>query len=196
MARPMSGNSRQKLRTSTTERIDAFAYCPLCGSQKLSRRGASLLCEQCGHQDFNNPITAVALFVFDANNRVLLIRRAKDPARGKWAPPGGFLDPGETLEEAVSREAFEETGLAPHGIRYLCAFPNNYVYRGMSQPVCDVFFTARADTSAVELEREEVDDFRWCPPEEIAPEELAFDSMRRALVVLLRVPAGEHVVTR
>jgi NAD+ diphosphatase len=192
----MSENSRENTAGASTERIDAFAYCPRCGAQELSRKGRGLLCKACGHQDFNNPITAVAVFVFDSECRALLIQRAKDPAKGKWAPPGGFLDAGETLEEAVTREVAEETGLALRDIRYLCAFPNNYVYRGLSQPVCDVFFTARAETCIVECERGELDAFRWCPPEAIMPEELAFESMRRALAILLRSPSGEPFITR
>ena len=44
-------------------------------------------------------------------NRLLLIRRGHGPGAGLWSFPGGRLEPGETLHEAVVREAFEETGL-------------------------------------------------------------------------------------
>jgi len=43
--------------------------------------------------------------------RVLLVRRAKAPSKGQWAIPGGRVELGETLQEAVEREVFEETGV-------------------------------------------------------------------------------------
>ena len=54
--------------------------------------------------------------VRDARGRVLLVRRADD---GRWAMPGGWVDPGETPEQAVVREAAEETGLRVSAPRLL-----------------------------------------------------------------------------
>ena len=168
----------------TTELIDAYAYCPLCGSEEYAREGRGRGCRRCGHRDFNNAITAVAVFVIDAQERVLLIRRAREPAMGKWAPPGGFLDAGETLEHAAVREVAEETGVEIRNLRYLSSFPNAYSYRGLGRPVCDVFFTAVSDSPGVALQQEEADQFRWRSLAEINPSELAFDSMRHALAIL------------
>jgi acetyl-CoA carboxylase carboxyl transferase subunit beta len=49
--------------------------------------------------------------MFDAHNRVLLIKRGHEPAMGMWSVPGGSNEPGETLEETALREIKEETGL-------------------------------------------------------------------------------------
>jgi ADP-ribose pyrophosphatase YjhB (NUDIX family) len=57
------------------------------------------------------PIVAVGAFVFDRDGRVLLVERGQPPGVGLWTVPGGRLERGETLVQAVAREVREETGL-------------------------------------------------------------------------------------
>ena len=58
-----------------------------------------------------SPIVAVGAFVFDPEGRVLLVERGQPPGSGLWTVPGGKLEGGETLVQAVAREVREETGL-------------------------------------------------------------------------------------
>jgi 8-oxo-dGTP diphosphatase len=57
------------------------------------------------------PIRAVSAVVTDAAGRYLLVLRTAEPEAGRWALPGGRVEPGETLEDAVVREVREETGV-------------------------------------------------------------------------------------
>ena len=57
------------------------------------------------------PVLAVAAVVWNDRGQVLLIRRTKEPRKGQWSLPGGKVEFGETLEEAIRREILEETGL-------------------------------------------------------------------------------------
>ena len=74
--------------------------------------GEQLVCPHCGIRlaEWKQPRLTVDVLVEDDAGRVLLIRR-RNPPPG-WAVPGGFVDYGETLEEAAVRELREETGLA------------------------------------------------------------------------------------
>jgi 8-oxo-dGTP diphosphatase len=65
------------------------------------------------------PVLTVDAVIADAERGVLLIRRARDPFAGCWALPGGFVEVGETVEEACAREAKEETGLAIEPVELL-----------------------------------------------------------------------------
>ena len=56
-------------------------------------------------------VDAIVFTKSEGKNSVLLIERGREPFKGKWALPGGFIDPHETLEEACKRELLEETGI-------------------------------------------------------------------------------------
>jgi ADP-ribose pyrophosphatase YjhB (NUDIX family) len=122
----------------------ALKFCPHCGAEPFSPKGVNhLVCAACSFEWFLNPAVAAACFVFDDRNQVLLIRRQKNPGKGRLAPPGGFVDAGETAESGVRREVQEETGLRVEAVKFLCSQPNTYAYGGYSYNVLDIFFTAR-----------------------------------------------------
>jgi ADP-ribose pyrophosphatase YjhB (NUDIX family) len=68
------------------------------------------ICAACCAIHYRNPRVIVGCLVCHGD-RILLGRRAHEPARGCWAIPAGFLEWGETLEEGAARETFEETGV-------------------------------------------------------------------------------------
>lgn len=64
-----------------------------------------------GKRDDRPVVPCVGAIVHDRRRRLLLIRRGQEPSLGLWSVPGGRVEPGETVTEAVEREVLEETGL-------------------------------------------------------------------------------------
>lgn len=67
-------------------------------------------CPACGFIDFRNP-APVGMAVIEHEKQLVLIRRGEDPLANYWAPPAGYVECGESVPEAVIREAREECGL-------------------------------------------------------------------------------------
>jgi ADP-ribose pyrophosphatase YjhB (NUDIX family) len=85
-------------------------YCPSCGAAFADAETWPRHCQSCGKQQFRNPIP-VSVVLMPVDRGVLTIRRAIPPALGKLALPGGFVNWGETWQEAGAREVLEETGI-------------------------------------------------------------------------------------
>jgi ADP-ribose pyrophosphatase len=119
-------------------------------------------------------------------SKLLWIRRAKEPGKGKLGLPGGFVDVGETAEEALRREVREEVNLELSPLEFLCTCANQYDYGGVTYPVLDIFYTAspRATESAVALD--DVESFCWLKPQEVPRDGIAFPSVNAALSCWLR----------
>jgi ADP-ribose pyrophosphatase YjhB (NUDIX family) len=119
----------------------------------------------------------------------MLLVRAKEPGRGKLDLPGGFVDPGEGALEGLRRECREEIGWEPSGDFVLFAsFPNTYPYKNIIYNTCDLFFTIRAPglkREDLRPEPREIADIRFIEPGLVDPEEMAFESTRRALRAFL-----------
>ncbi len=160
-----------------------FRHCPRCGVKQDALLRGAFTCTACGFTIYFNAAIATAAFVRREDGRVLFIRRAKEPARGKLAPPGGFVDIGETAEEAVRREMREEVGLELSEVTFLCSRPNEYHYKDVTYPVLDLFFTARVVAPDSARALDDVESFAWLEPEKVSPDEMAFPSMREALAL-------------
>lgn len=91
------------------------SHCSTCGTPYPDTEAWPRTCPNCGHTAYRNPLpVAVCLLpVHDADGTALVvIRRSIPPARGRLALPGGFIDFGETWQQAIVRELSEETGIA------------------------------------------------------------------------------------
>ena len=159
-----------------------FQFCPKCGQKSLSSPEDKFIkCAHCDFQFYRNPAVATAAIIADPAGKILLIRRAKEPSKGKLGMPGGFADIGENAEDGVRREVKEETSLELRDIEFLMSWPNRYVYASILYPTVDFFFTARVESFAPAQALSEVEELVIVAPGDVKPEELAFDSMRHAM---------------
>jgi ADP-ribose pyrophosphatase YjhB (NUDIX family) len=91
----------------------AWNYCPTCGAKLTVADDGERPrphCAACNRFFYSNPVPAACCFVA-REDAVLFARRAVEPCLGEWSLPGGFVEVGETTEEAVLRELEEETSL-------------------------------------------------------------------------------------
>lgn len=91
-------------------------FCSDCGAPVTMRipDGDTLprhVCTQCRRVHYDNPRILVSCLA-TLGNQALWMKRAQPPAAGLWSVPGGFMEQGETLQQAAARELFEETGIA------------------------------------------------------------------------------------
>ncbi len=153
-------------------------FCPHCAQKLVERRlkdhePERLVCPGCGYIYYLDPKLA-ACAVVQKDGRVALVRRSIDPGYGLWVIPGGFVDRGEEVEEAVLREIKEETGLEA----LLGALLGLYSYPG--ETVVVAVYLASVRDGRLEA-RDEALEAAWFAEEEIPWSKLAFRSSRDAL---------------
>jgi len=140
-----------------------------------------LVCSSCRFVFYLDPKVAVGA-ICRKEGKIIMLRRAIDPAYGKWVFPGGYVDRGESLEDAARREVREEIGVDVRLTRLI----NVYSYTG--RPVVVVVYEAEVIGGEVRggVEALEVRSFE---PRDIPWDGLAFRSTREALQEFLRAAA-------
>jgi len=158
-----------------------FRYCPKCGAAALRMTGGKLLrCGACGFELYLNPAAAVAALIVDGRGQLLITVRGKEPGKGKWDLPGGFVDPGESAEEALRREVREEVGLEVTAMQYLGSHPNTYEYMGVRYATLDMGFSCQVtDVSKAGARESDVEAVLFKARRDIDLDQFAFRSLAR-----------------
>jgi len=162
-----------------TSHPHAFSrFCMHCGQRLTSAipegdRKRRMVCLDCGFIHYVNPRPVAGTIPVRPDGRVLLLRRAIEPRIGAWVFPGGYMDIGESAEEAAIRETLEEARLEVTNLRL------SGVYTRTGPGVVVIVFEAEAVGEAGI--GEECSEFAWFHPDEIPWDEIAFDSTEAAL---------------
>ena len=117
----------------------------------------------------------VSIICFE--NKFLFLRRAKDPGAGKLDMPGGFVDFGETAEEALRRELREELMIESVELSYFTSAPNDYLYLNVPYQTLDFYFAATISSKPDTFDSSEIMEICWRSAGEIVEEEFAFSPM-------------------
>ncbi|MGQ9921769.1 MAG: NUDIX hydrolase [Desulfobacca sp.] len=165
-------------------RQDLYKFCPQCGGRLEKKviqpkEPARLVCSQCGFVFYLDPKLA-GIAIIPWQDGLVLARRAIEPGYGLWVAPGGFVDVGELVEDAVVREVREEVLLDVRIVRLL----NVYSYRGRSTVIVAYVAEVVAGTLGAGHETLEAQVFR---PEEIPWGDIAFASTQDALREYLHI---------
>lgn len=167
--------------------LTGFRYCPGCAGATLSADSAkSWCCTACGFRYFHNVAVAVALLL-RVGDDLLFTRRAHEPGAGLLDFPGGFVDPDETLEQAMLREVSEELGLVVEAatLRYAFSGYNRYPFAQVTYLTSDVFFLLELPERPTLRCADDVAEAQWHPLTAIPWEQLAFPTVARAVQRLL-----------
>jgi NAD+ diphosphatase len=136
-------------------------YCANCGAPtEASDAGWRRDCAACGTHHF--PRTDPVVIMLAVRGDTCLLGRQARFAPGMWSCLAGFVEPGETIEQAVRRETHEEAGIACGQVRYLASQPWPFPMSMM------IGCHAWALSEAITIDRTELEDARWFPRDEVA----------------------------
>jgi 8-oxo-dGTP diphosphatase len=173
-----TANGKLKEDIVTWPRPENYRFCPECAGEleeRLIKEGEPkrLVCTRCGYIFYIDPKLAVLALV-PYQGGLVMVRRAIEPGYGLWVAPGGFVDLGEKVEEAVVREALEETSLSVRVVRLLKVHSYHHS-RTVLLSYLTEYLSGELKAGDEELEA------RVFAPEDIPWEEIAFSSTREAL---------------
>ncbi|OCC22742.1 NADH pyrophosphatase [Croceicoccus estronivorus] len=136
-------------------------FCAQCGGSTVPAKGGwQRDCSSCKAQHFPR-VDPVTIMVVEHRGRLLLGRQPRFP-EGFYSALAGFVEPGETVEEAVAREVMEEAGVRVNNVDYVMSQPWPFP----SQLMIGCY--ARAEDDRLIVDRTELEDARWFTHEEVA----------------------------
>jgi len=134
-------------------------FCANCGhATRVFRAGWGRACPNCAAEHFPR-VDPVVIMIAEHDGRALLGRQASWPP-GRYSALAGFLEPGESVEEAVAREIAEESGVRVAHVRYIASQPWPFPHAQLM-----LACVAQAEDDAITLDTHELEDAMWVPRE-------------------------------
>jgi len=167
-----------------------FIHCPCCGQATLvSGTKKSFFCPACKFVFYLNCAAAGIAVIVNEKNQLLVTRRKKNPARGSLDLPGGFAEPGESIEQSLIREIKEELDLDITHLEYLCSFPNTYPYKSVVYQVTDMAFICDVKSFDTIKARDDIDKFYFLDLAGLDKDLFGLDSPKKVIEYYLGLSA-------
>lgn len=168
-------------------------YCAQCGQDSFGLlRGNEYRCNHCDFSYFHNVASAVSAII-RYNEAVLFTVRAKDPGIGLLDLPGGFVDPNESMEQALAREIDEELGIVVSSMSYLYSHPNTYRFNNVSYFTLDACFEIILNSSPkINHDQAEIAGWKWLALDKVDTQQVAFHSTKQTLLRYLKSPTNSR----
>lgn len=171
--------------------LEKFHYCPICGSDRFVENNVkSKRCKACGFVYYFNPSSSTVAVIVNEKDELLVVRRAKEPAKGTLDLPGGFCDCYETSEEGVMREVKEETGLCVDSLQFLFSIPNIYPFGGLDIHTIDLFFLCHVKGTDGATAMDDAGEILWLKWKDVKPEDFGLKSISLGVNRLLELHAA------
>lgn len=166
-----------------------WKYCYLCGSALRSVAAHAWICKN-NHQLFRNPKTTVGIVLLNTKNEFLVAIRGEEPGKGKFDLPGGFVDAGESAEEALIRELHEELAINKNDVsdlQLLTTNPSEYLWGDEVVYACEVSFFGYLKDETVLTPQSDVAEIKWFDLPTFNEQRLYFSPHQKAVKLAKRL---------
>ncbi len=161
-------------------------FCSICGNETFIKRGGqSRQCSKCDTEHYPRTDPVVIAVVSDNDRCLLGQSRGRLALSNRYSALAGFVDQGESIEEAVAREVMEEAGISIRNVRYHSSQPWPFPYTLM------IGCHAEAVTTDVSIDDDEMVDVRWFRREEVL---LALEGKSDTLALPGPIAIAHHLI--
>ncbi len=157
-----------------------YKFCPKCGGDLIPGEEQLLICGKCSFRFYINPLPCNAAILENEKGEILLVKRKYDPMKGYWDWPGGFIDPGESLEDSVKREIKEELNVDIKVMGIIGVYNDRYLYQDILHYSLCAAVSAKITAGQLKA-NDDIDGFEFFNKDKILKLDFAFPSIKKGI---------------